>query len=177
MAEGDRIKILIIDDDPNLRKTLSDILKAKGYEAFAARDGSEGLAMVKGDAFNLMLIDLKLPDMRGLEVLERVKAGSPSTEAIIITGHATLESAIESTNKGAFSFIQKPYDIDQLLLHIRRAVEKQKAGDALRRQLDEVERLNKLMVGRELKMEEMKVKIKDLEAQLARLSPHGMDRD
>ena len=177
MAGEGRTGILIVDDDPNLRKTLSDILEAKGYKAFAAKDGGEGLAMARDCVFNIALIDLKLPDISGLEVLERVKAESPSAEAIIITGHATLESAIEATNKGAFSFIQKPYDIDQLLLHIKHAVEKQKAAEELRRQLDEVERLNKLMVGRELKMEQMKMRIKELEAQVARLAPQGTTRE
>ncbi len=174
MANGDRIKILIVDDDPNLRRTLSDILRTRGYEALAAKDGGEGLSMMKEDAFDLVLIDLKLPDMRGLEVLEKIKAECPSAEAIIVTGHATLEAAIEATNKGVFSFVRKPYDVDQLLLNVRRALEKQKAKRELLRQLDEMERLNKLMVDRELKMEEMKTRIKDLEAQLARLS--GQER-
>jgi DNA-binding NtrC family response regulator len=169
MPGQETITILIIDDDPNLRKTLSDILRAKGYTVSAARQADESFAMMKQNTFNVVLIDLKLPDMSGLEVLARIKAESPSTEAIIITGHATLESAIEATNKGAFSFIQKPYDVDQLMLHIRHAVEKQRAEATLKRELDEVERLNKLMIGRELKMEEMRARIRELEEKVARL--------
>ncbi len=106
--------ILIIDDDPNLRKTLSDILRAKGYETLAAKDGTEGLDMLKQCSVDVVLIDLGLPDIPGIEVLNTVKASCPSTEAIILTGNATLDSAIEATNKGAFSYLQKPYDIDQL---------------------------------------------------------------
>ena len=124
----DKISILIIDDDPNLRKTLSDILRARGYETQAAGDGTEGLALLKQHAVHLALVDLRLPDISGLEVLEKIKANQPSIEAIILTGNATLDSAIEATNRGAFSYLQKPYDIDQLLLHIRRAIEKQQAA-------------------------------------------------
>lgn len=124
-----KIGILMIDDDPNLRKTLSDILRAKGYETHTAKDGAEGLALLKQHAVNLALIDLRLPDISGIEVLGRVKADYPSMEAIILTGNATLDSAIEATNRGAFSYLQKPYDVDQLLLHIRRAIEKQQAEE------------------------------------------------
>lgn len=121
--------ILIIDDDPNLRKTLADILRAKGYELLAAKNGTEGLALLERNAVNLVLIDLGLPDISGLEVLHRVKADYPATEAIILTGNAALDSAIEAANSGAFSYLSKPYDIDQLILSIQRAVEKRQAEE------------------------------------------------
>lgn len=123
----DKIRILIIDDDVNLRKTLSDILQAKGYETFTAKNGGEGLSFLKGTPVNLVLIDLGLPDIPGLEVLEKVTVDFPSAKAIILTGNATLDSAIEATNRGAFSYLLKPYDLDQMLLHIKRALEKQEA--------------------------------------------------
>jgi DNA-binding NtrC family response regulator len=119
----DRPRILIIDDDSGLRKTLADILRLKGFEPLAAKDGTEGLAVLKDNPVDLVLIDLGLPDIAGIDVLKQVKDDYPSTEAIIITGNATLDSAIEATNKGAFSYLQKPYDIDQLILHVRRAIE------------------------------------------------------
>jgi len=125
-------RVLIIDDDAGLRKTLSDILRAKGYEAAAARDGIEGLDLLKQGQFDVVLIDLMLPGMPGIEVLARAKSDRPFTEAIILTGNASLDSAIDATNKGAFSYLQKPYEIDQLTLHIRRAMEKQDIGRALR---------------------------------------------
>jgi signal transduction histidine kinase len=137
----DKPVILIIDDDPNLRKTLSDILGAKGYEPLAAKDGTEGLALFQQRRVHAVLIDLRLPDISGLDVLSRVKAGFPSTEAIILTGNATLDSAIEATNKGAFSYLQKPYEIDQLLMHIRHALEKQEAADKIRRYQEHLEEL------------------------------------
>lgn len=138
----ERPRILIIDDDPNLRKTLSDILRAKGYETLAAGNGGEGLALLGKNSFNLVLIDLGLPDISGLEVLERAKADSPATEAIILTGQATLDSAVEATNRGAFSYLQKPYDIEQLMLHIRRAIEKEEAEAKIVRHSNELRRTN-----------------------------------
>lgn len=134
--------ILIIDDDPNIRKTLSDILRGKGYKPLAAKDGAEGLALLAKKAINLVLIDLGLPDMPGLEILTSINSRHPSVQAIILTGQASLDSAIEATNKGAFSYLQKPYDMDQLMLHIRRALEKQEAQAAIIRHSGDLEKIN-----------------------------------
>lgn len=133
--------VLIIDDDPNLRKTLSDILRAKGYRTLSAKDGTEGLALIGANAIDLALIDLKLPGISGLEVTHRIKVEYPRIEAIILTGNASLDSAIEATNIGAFSYLQKPYDIDQLLLHIRHATEKQESGKKIREYQEHLEDL------------------------------------
>jgi PAS domain S-box-containing protein len=128
----EKSRILIIDDDATLRKTLADILRVKGYETRAAKNGAEGLVLLSQDRADIALIDLNLPDMTGMEVLDSIKAGHPGTEAIILTGNATLGSAIEATNKGAYSYLTKPYEIEQLLIQIRRALEKQGAEQALR---------------------------------------------
>jgi signal transduction histidine kinase len=137
----DKPVVLIIDDDLNLRKTLSAILRAKGYETLSAGEGREGLSLLGRQAVQLALIDLKLPDISGLEVMNRIKAGYPRMETIILTGNATLESAIEATNIGAFSYMQKPYDIDQLLLLIRHALEKQKSEEKIREYQEHLEEL------------------------------------
>lgn len=134
--------ILIIDDDPGLRQTLADILKCKGYETLAAKDGGEGLSLLGERAVDLALIDLGLPDMPGLEVLDQIKATHPFTEVIILTGNATLDSAIEATNRGAFSYLVKPYEIDRLLLHIKRAIEKQQAQKKITRDSIELQKMN-----------------------------------
>lgn len=134
--------VLIIDDDPNLRKTLSDILRTKGYDVVSAKDGAEGIGLLQERPVDIALIDLRLPDMSGIEVLAEVKKRSPSTDAIILTGNATLDSAIEATNRGAFSYLQKPYDIDQLLLHLKRAMEKRASEEEIIRQSSELQRTN-----------------------------------
>jgi diguanylate cyclase (GGDEF)-like protein len=128
-----KIKILIVDDDPNLRKTLADILKIKGYETAVTTSGAAAIAAAEHETFSLMLIDLMLPDMSGLDVMARIKAISPLTEAIILTGHASLDSAIEATGQGAFSYLLKPYQMDDLLLNIRHGVERQQAQEEIRR--------------------------------------------
>jgi len=135
-------KILIIDDDQDIRKTLSDILKIKGYETFTVPNGTEGFDFLKRTSVNLVIIDLGLPDMSGLEVLSKVKADNSFIEAIILTGNASLDSAIEATNKGAFSYLLKPYDMEQLMLHIRRAIEKQEAQETIARHNLALERMN-----------------------------------
>jgi signal transduction histidine kinase len=133
--------IVIIDDDPNARRTLTDILKVKGYEPFAAKDGAEGLALLRRHQPRVALIDLGLPDISGLDVLNRVRTEHTSTEAIIVTGNATLDSAIEATNKGAFSYIQKPYEMDHLLLIVRNAIEKRALADKVRQYQEHLEEL------------------------------------
>ena len=98
-------KILVVDDDPNLRKTLADILRVKGYETAVAGTGAEAIAAMESGDISLALIDLMLPDMPGLEVMARLKAMSPTTEVIILTGNASMDTAIEATSQGAFSYL------------------------------------------------------------------------
>ena len=91
---------------------------------------------------NLAVIDLGLPDMSGLEVLSKIKANNPFIEAIILTGNASVESALEATNRGAFSYALKPYRMDQLLLQIRRALEKQQAEETIAAHNAELQKIN-----------------------------------
>lgn len=125
--------ILVVDDDPNLRKTVSDILKVKGYETLVAGTGTEAVAAAQRATFNLALIDLMLPDMSGLDVMERIKTIAPLSEAIILTGYASMDTAIEATKKGAFSYLLKPYQMDDLLLTIKHGVERQQAQEEILR--------------------------------------------
>lgn len=125
--------ILVVDDDPNLRKTLADILKVKGYATATAANGGEAIAAAEREKFGLALIDLMLPDMPGLDVMARIKAVSPLTEAIILTGHASMDTAIEATAQGAFSYLLKPYQMEELLQKIRHAVERKQAQEEILR--------------------------------------------
>ena len=127
-----KTRILVIDDDIGLRKTLVDILQAKGYEVLVAGEGAEGLALLGKNPVNLVLTDLGLPDISGIGILGQVKARYPAIQVIILTGSATFDSAVEATNLGAFSYLLKPYDIEQLLLQIQRAIEKQSVEEELR---------------------------------------------
>ena len=132
-------RILIIDDDVNLRKTLTDILQLKGYETVSAANGQEGLARIQETPVNLALIDIGLPDISGIEVMKRIKADFPATEVIILTGNAALDSAIEAANRGAFSYLIKPYDLEHLMLNIQRAIEKRQAAEDRERLIIELQ--------------------------------------
>lgn len=124
-------KIIIIDDDSNLRKTLTDILLLNGFESCGAASGQAAVDMIKKEKYPVALIDLRLSDMPGLEVLEKIKKTSPDTECIILTGFASTESAIQAVNLGAYSYLQKPYDVNQLIITIKRAFEKKVTTHAL----------------------------------------------
>jgi len=126
-------KILVVDDDPNLRKTLADILRVKGYACVVAGNGGEAIAAAERENISVALIDLMLPDMSGLEVMARIKKLSPLTEAIILTGHASMDSAIEATRRGAFSYLLKPYQMDDLLRNIQHGIDRQQAQTEIRR--------------------------------------------
>ncbi len=125
--------VLVVDDDLNLRKTLADILRFKGYESVTAANGAQAIAAVQRDSFSLALIDLILPDIPGLEVMARVKAVSPLTEVIILTGHASMDTAISATGQGAFAYLLKPYQMDDLLEKIGHAVERMQAREEILR--------------------------------------------
>lgn len=136
--------VLIVDDDYNLRKTLSDILKAKGYTSADFADAETALAAVRNEQPAVALVDLQLPDLDGLELIRRIRSSSPATECIVLTGHASQASAIEAVNLGAYSYVQKPYDMDQLLVTIRRAVEKRQAEEALKDHAERLETLHEI---------------------------------
>ena len=114
--------ILIVEDDAHHRKTLHDILALKGYAPLSAASGRAALAAAQGQPPAAAVIDLKLADMSGLEVLRQLKALSPAIECLMVTGFASQASAIEAVNLGAYSYVQKPYDMEQLLTTLRRAI-------------------------------------------------------
>lgn len=127
------IKLLLVEDDQYLRKTLTDTLWLQGYQTIAVRSGRDAIAATEKENISLVLIDLELPDMSGFEAMKAIKTVSPQTEAIILTKHATLGLAIEATKHGAFSYLLKPYRIDDLLLNIRHGIDRRQAQNEIRR--------------------------------------------
>ncbi len=129
---GEPACILIVDDDPNQRVTLVDILTLEGYLAISAATGKEALQLAQEYEVSVALIDLQLTDMPGLKVLRTIKALSADIECILVTGFASQDSAIDALNAGSYSYLQKPFETDRLLLLIRHAVEQHDARLALR---------------------------------------------
>jgi len=138
---GTKARVLVVDDDPGLSRTLSDILGAKGYAPVVADNGKAALDGISHEIPAVALIDLKLGDMSGLEVMSEIKKCSPGTECIVLTGHASQASAIEAVNLGAYGYLQKPYDVEQLVLTVHRAVVKRESEEVLRKAQVELERL------------------------------------
>ena len=136
-------KILVIDDDPGTCRTLNHILKEKGYVPVTVNTGQDGIEAGKCNAFDVALIDLMLPDMPGLDVLEKIKDSSPFTEAVVITGHASLDTAVQAMQDAAYSYVTKPIDIDYLLATIRKALEKERL-ELERKQAEEALRESEL---------------------------------
>ena len=124
--------ILIVDDNSDLRKLLCNIFRAEGYRPIDAADGKEALDKVREEKPVVAIIDLRLKDMFGLEVMRGLKEYSPTTECVLLTGYASQSSAIEAVNLGAYSYVKKPFDTEVLLETIRRAVEKREAAETLR---------------------------------------------
>lgn len=117
-------KILIIDDEKSIRYTLRDILEYEKYEVDEAQDGLEGYEMIKNNQYDVALCDIKMPKMDGIEVLEKVSELGKDIQFIMISAHGTIKTAVEATKKGAFDFIQKPPDLNRLLLCVRNALDK-----------------------------------------------------
>jgi len=117
-------KILIIDDEKVIRSTLKEILEYEKYEIFEAQDGAKGLEMIQNEEFDLVLCDIKMPKMDGIEVLTKVAEMQKQPQFIMISAHGTIETAVEATKKGAFDFIPKPPDLNRLLLTVRNALDK-----------------------------------------------------
>ncbi len=117
-------RVLIIDDEKSIRNTLKEILEYESYTIDEASDGASALEKLNEESYDVVLCDIKMPKMDGLEVLTKAQEITPDTPFVMISGHGTVETAVEATKKGAFDFIQKPPDLNRLLITLRNAVDK-----------------------------------------------------
>jgi DNA-binding NtrC family response regulator len=118
-------KILIVDDEPVIRTTLREIFEYEKYEIDEAGDAKKALKMIEKWEYKAILSDIKMPDMNGMEFLEELQKRDSTIPVIMITGHGDIETAVEALKKGAFDFIQKPLDLNRLLISVRHALEKE----------------------------------------------------
>jgi two-component system nitrogen regulation response regulator NtrX len=116
--------ILIIDDEKAIRKTLTEILSFEGYKIAEAADGEEGLKMFKEKNYDVVLCDIKMPRLDGIEFLQKAGEINPDIPIIMISGHGNIETAVEAVKKGAYDYISKPPDLNRLLITIRNAMDK-----------------------------------------------------
>ncbi|MFO8001760.1 MAG: sigma-54 dependent transcriptional regulator [Marinilabilia sp.] len=117
-------KILVIDDQKSIRNTLKDILEYEGHEVDLAETGPEGLEKFGTDKFDVILLDIKMPDMDGMEVLDKIMEKAPDIPVIMISGHGNIDTAVDAIKKGAYDFIEKPLDLNRLLVTIRNGLDK-----------------------------------------------------
>lgn len=125
---GERARILVIDDDESIRKTITSILEEKGYTVDAAENGKEAIRKSKARFYNLALIDIRLPDMEGTKLLTAMRETVPKMVKIIVTGYPSLHNAVEAVNKGADAYVLKPFNVEKTLKIIEEQLEKQKGA-------------------------------------------------
>jgi len=126
-------RILIVDDDRNLLELMSMMLQSADYEVTTAHDGEEALAAVKGRIFDLSVVDLKLPRTDGITLMHDIHQINPEMPVIILTAHSSVKSAVEAIRMGAFNYLAKPFDLDELLLQIERALENRRLHSEVKR--------------------------------------------
>src|SRR5262247_1875737 len=128
-----KAKVLIIDDEEAIRSSLKMIFEYEGYDCLLAANGAAGLKMAEKEAPDLVFLDIKMPQMDGMEVLKRLKTGDVGPPVVILSGHGTVKTAVEATKLGAYDFIEKPPESERILLVARNALGLKKLRDENRR--------------------------------------------
>jgi len=136
--------ILVIDDERAIRNVLKEILSNEGYKVDEAVDGEEGIAKFMANSYNLVLCDIKMPKMDGIEFLQKATSHNPDVPIIVISGHGTIETAVDAVKKGAYDYISKPPDLNRLLITMRNALDKNnlvKETKVLKRKVTKVQEI------------------------------------
>ena len=171
--------ILIIDDEKAIRKTLSEILSYEGYKIEEAGDGEEGLKKFRDRSFEVVLCDIKMPKLDGIEFLDKAREHNPDIPVIMISGHGTIETAVEAVKKGAYDYIAKPPDLNRLLITIRNAMDKNNLvteAKVLKRKVSKVEQ----MIGESgpiVKIKETIEKVAPTDARLLITGENGVGKE
>jgi DNA-binding NtrC family response regulator len=171
--------ILIIDDEKAIRKTLSEILSYEGYKIEEAGDGEEGLKRFREKNYDVVLCDIKMPKLDGIEFLDKAREANPDIPVIMISGHGTIETAVEAVKKGAYDYISKPPDLNRLLITIRNAMDKTNLvaeAKVLKRKVSKVEE----MIGESgpiVKIKETIDKVAPTEARILVTGENGVGKE
>ena len=122
------MKLLIVDDEHEFASTLAERLRMRDFDTTVANSGMDALALTGSTTFDVVLLDLKMPDMSGFEVLEKIKAHDPTVEVIMLTGHGSAARGLDGMVRGAFDYIMKPVELTELIVKIKQAYEKRKVN-------------------------------------------------
>jgi two-component system, NtrC family, response regulator PilR len=128
----DKKKILVVDDEEDVRETLSTVLENLDYDPYVAANGEEALETIRQKPIDIILSDLYMPGMNGIELLKRVKSEKKSIVFLMITAHPTIETAVDAIKKGAYDYLTKPFHIEEVRIKLGRAMEKQGLASSLR---------------------------------------------
>jgi len=140
-AENEPARLLVVDDDPLVLASLKTVLSGEGYRVSTASSGEEALSLLNREAQDLLVVDIRMEPMNGVEVLKHVKARWPATEVILLTGYQTVSSALEAIRYGAYDYLLKPCNPEHLKIVIQRGLEREKAGKDYRQMLDLLQKI------------------------------------
>jgi DNA-binding NtrC family response regulator len=144
-----KTKILVVDDDPAMLELMNLQLGYEGFDVSTADGGEKGLKLAEGNHYDLVLTDLHMPDLDGMEIVRRVRERAPDTEIIIISGLGTISDAVEATKAGAFYLIEKPVDFERLMVLIEKALERRDQAEEIRTQAVEISQLRTRLASRD----------------------------
>jgi len=164
-------RILVVDDESSIRRTLKDILEFEKHQVELASNGQEALDFVNDEDFDVVLLDIKMPEMDGMEVLEKIMQNK-DIPVVMISGHGTIETAVEALRKGAYDFIVKPPDLNRLLVTVRNAIDKRDLVTQTRQLKKEVDKKYEI-VGESEKIVELKEMIERVAPTTARVLIEG----
>ena len=172
-------KILVIEDDNKIRSILKEILEEKNHEVDDAADGVEGYKKLEQGVYDLCLCDIKMPKMDGLEVLEKAKENEIGTNFIIISAHGTIDVAVEAVKKGAFDFLQKPFDLGRLEITLRNALDKSTLQRETKTLKKKISKKNDMVGESEaiLQVKEMIEKVAPTDARVLVTGPNGSGKE
>ena len=179
------MKILIIDDERAIRNSLKEILTDEDYDVDVAEDGAQGVDMALKERYSVIFCDIKMPNMDGIEVLDRFAAEGVDAAVVMISGHGDIDTAVECIKKGAFDFIQKPLDLNRILITIKNATDKVTLISKTERLASETTRLKKKVYGQEmigesapiLKVREMIDKVAPTDARVLITGANGTGKE
>jgi two-component system nitrogen regulation response regulator NtrX len=166
------VRVLIIDDEKNIRISLSSILEDEGYDVLAAESGEEGLELLANNPIDLILLDVKLPGIDGIQVLEKVLENHPDMDVIMISGHSDISIAVKAVKMGAYDFMEKPLSLPKIVVAARNIAEKQKLYHRFRQEKEDLDEQYKI-IGESGEIEKIRDLIKKVSVQDSKVLIRG----